>query len=58
MARLSPRSTVSQLARYAPAVDVACDQRQIRLAPTLTLETANPVAILIFKHRRDLTDAR
>jgi hypothetical protein len=39
-------------------VDVACDQRQNRFAPTLTLATANRVAILIYKHRRDRTDAR
>jgi len=28
------------------------------LLPTLTLATANRLAILIVKHRRDLTDAR
>ena len=46
------------MVRYAPALDVTCDTRQIRVAPTLPLATANRVAILIFKHRRDLTDAR
>jgi hypothetical protein len=41
------------MVRYAPAI-----RAKSALPLTLTLATANRVAILIFKHRRDRTDAR